>query len=212
MMDSELVLAILTDQIGAKKVLRHAACAAESLRHHTIAALHVRVDPLSTILPTEEVMSEAQERALKEEGEQEAAAIFAVFEAWRGKDNENAKWEDVFGTIEAQVRQHAADARLLVIAAPRSESRGHARQAFTRRCSRPGAQYLRSARGLRPAPSVALSSVGRTTTLVAGFCWRRRPGSTWRRKSMLCMSAKMLKNLNRPRSCSPISASPRRRA
>jgi nucleotide-binding universal stress UspA family protein len=152
MMDSNLVLAILTDQAGVEKVLRHASRAAESLPHHEIGALHVRVDPLSTILPTEEVMSEAQERALKEEGEHEAAAIFTVFEAWRSKDNENAKWEDVFGTIDAQVRQHAADATLLVIAAPRSESRGHARQAFRAALFESGRPVLAISSGFEAGP------------------------------------------------------------
>jgi nucleotide-binding universal stress UspA family protein len=129
MMDSDQVLAVLAAEAGAGAVLRHAARAAEALSHPEITALHIRVDPLSTIT-TEEIMTDMRERELKEEGEREAATIFAVFEAWRGKDNENAIWEDVFGTIEPEVEKHAANATLLVIAAPRHDALGHARQAF----------------------------------------------------------------------------------
>ncbi len=46
------ILAILAEQAGADTVLRHAAKAPRASPHASIATLHVRVDPISTIMPT----------------------------------------------------------------------------------------------------------------------------------------------------------------
>ncbi len=131
-MDAGLILAILAERTGADATLSHAAAAAMALSEPTICALHVRVDPLSTIMPTEEILSKEQEETLLREGEAEGAAIKLVYEAWVKKLPADlvADWEDLAGTEAVQIGQHAKEAALLVMAAPTTTTRGHALQAF----------------------------------------------------------------------------------
>jgi nucleotide-binding universal stress UspA family protein len=131
-MDAGLILAILAERMGADAALSHAAVAAMALSEPTICALHVRVDPLSTIMPTEEILSKEQEETLLREGEAEGAAIKLVYEAWVKKLPADlvADWEDLAGTEATQISQHAKEAALLVMAAPTTATRGHALQAF----------------------------------------------------------------------------------
>ncbi len=129
-MDAQSVLVILAEQAGAEAALSHAAAAA--LPRTTIRVLHVRVDPMSTIMPTEEILSKKREEALLREGEIEAAALRPVYEAWAGGLPAGlvAEWLDVAGTEALRIGQYAKDAALLVMAAPEPASRGHALQAF----------------------------------------------------------------------------------
>jgi nucleotide-binding universal stress UspA family protein len=131
-MDTGLILTILAERIGADAALSHAAVAAMALSEPTICALHVRVDPFSTIMPTEEILSKKQEERLLREGEAEGAALKLIYEAWvkRLPTGLVADWEDLAGTEVAQIGQHAKEAALLVMAAPTAATRGHALQAF----------------------------------------------------------------------------------
>lgn len=130
MTDESMILAVLAEEAGAEAVLRHAACAAEALPGGRITALHVRVDPVSTIMPTEEVLSDEQAGVIEREGEREGAALLAVFEGWRAQPGVPVEWKDVVGTVDGQVRDHAKDAALLVIVNAGPDARGHARTAL----------------------------------------------------------------------------------
>jgi nucleotide-binding universal stress UspA family protein len=131
-MNAGLVLVILAERLGAEAALRHAAAAAAALPEPTVRALHVRVEPLSTILPTEDMMTRQQEDALRHEAAAEGAALHLVYEAWAKLLSAGiaADWEDLAGTEATQIRRHAADAALLVMAAPTAATCGHALQAF----------------------------------------------------------------------------------
>ena len=126
------VLVVLAGREGAEAALRHAAQAAAALAHPLIIALHVRVDPMSTILPTEEMLSEDQRREMELEAAREGAVLHELYETWSRHLGRGllADWRDVAGTEAEQVQQHAAGADLLVMAAPTEETRGHALQAF----------------------------------------------------------------------------------
>lgn len=104
-MDAGLVLVVLAERKGADAALSHAATAAAALPERTICALHVRVDPLSTIMPTEEILSKKQEETLLREGEAEGAAIKLVYEAWVKKLPADlvGDWEDIAGTEATQI-------------------------------------------------------------------------------------------------------------
>lgn len=132
MTDGNTILAVLAEQAGAEAVLSHAARAAEALPIARIIALHIRVDPLSTIMPTEEILPDAQIRALEQDAAREAEVLRGVFEAWSQHLGRGllADWQDVVGTEAGQVRKQASDADLLVMAAPTAQTRGHALQAF----------------------------------------------------------------------------------
>ncbi len=130
MTDKSMILAVLSEEAGAEAVLRHAACAAEALPGGRVTALHVRVDPASTIMPTEEVLSNEQAGVIEREGEREGAALLAVFEGWRADAGVPAEWKDVVGTVGGQVQDHAKDAALLVTVNAGPDARGHARTAL----------------------------------------------------------------------------------
>lgn len=130
MTDKSTILALLAEEAGAEAVLHHAARAAEALPGGCITALHVRVDPISTIMPTEEMLSNEQARAIELEGEREGAALLAVFEGWRAQGDMPAAWKDVVGTVDGQVRDHAKDAVLLVTVNAGPSAHGHARTAL----------------------------------------------------------------------------------
>lgn len=131
-MGEDMVLVVLAERPGAEAALHHAARAAEVMQQPHIVALHVRVDPMSTITPTEELLSEAQVGALELEAAREGEALHSVFEAWSRHLGRGplADWRDVAGTETEQVRRHAEAAALLVMTEPTAESHGHARQAF----------------------------------------------------------------------------------
>lgn len=131
-MDARSILVLLAERFGAEAALQHAAIAAQALPDAAITALHVRVDPLTTIIPTEEVMPEGTERAMLREAAEEGATIRVIFDAWAGQRPRGlpASWEDLVGTEEDQIKQHAASAALLVMAAPAAKTRGHALLAF----------------------------------------------------------------------------------
>ncbi len=130
MTDESMILAVLAAEAGAKAVLRHAAHAAEALPGGRLTVLHVRVDPASTIMPTEEVLSNEQAGMIEQEGEREGAALLAVFEGWRAQAGLPADWKDLVGTVDGQVRDHAKDAALLVTVNAGPDARGHARTAL----------------------------------------------------------------------------------
>lgn len=130
MMDETIILAVLAEEAGAEAVLRHAACAVAALPNGCITALHVRVDPISTIMPTEEMLSDEQAGAIEREGEREGTALLAVFESWRAQAGVPANWKDVVGTVDGQVRDHAKNAALLVTLNTGPNARGHARTAL----------------------------------------------------------------------------------
>lgn len=130
MTDETMILAVLAEEAGAEAVLRHAACAVAALPDGRVTALHVRVDPISTIMPTEEVLSDEQARAIEREGEREGAALLPVFDGWRAHAGVPAEWKDVVGTVDGQVRDHAKDAALLVTVNAGPDARGHGRTAL----------------------------------------------------------------------------------
>lgn len=130
MTNQSMILAVLAEEAGAEAVLRHAARAAEALPGGCVTALHVRVDPVSTIMPTEEVLSDEQAGAIEREGEREGAALLAVFEGWRAQAGVPVEWKDVVGTVDGRIRDHAKDAALLVTVNAGPDARGHARTAL----------------------------------------------------------------------------------
>jgi len=129
--EARSILVVLAERLGAEAALQHAAIAAQGLPDAVITTLHIRVDPRTTIMPTEEVMSERTEREMSQEAAAEGAAIRVIFDTWAGQlPSLVTNWEDLVGTEAGQVQQHADAAVLLVMAAPAEQTRGYALQAF----------------------------------------------------------------------------------
>lgn len=131
MTETASILVVLAERFGAEVALQHAVVAVEALPGAAITALHVQVDPRSTIMPTEEVMSEQTEREMSQEAAAEGATIRAIFDAWATRfPGLVTNWKDLVGTEAGQVTRHAAGAALLVMAAPTQQTLGYALQAF----------------------------------------------------------------------------------
>ncbi|HQS44933.1 MAG: hypothetical protein B7Y12_01235 [Rhizobiales bacterium 24-66-13] len=126
------VLAILAERAGASACLDAAGIAASALDHPTIVGLHVRVDPIRDILPTEEILLPAQERAMEIEAIEEGRALRNIFSAWvAGVDSKvETTWLDITDGVDDEIEALGRQAALNVMANLTSSSRGHARAAF----------------------------------------------------------------------------------
>jgi nucleotide-binding universal stress UspA family protein len=113
------ILAVLTDPRTARATLDAAAIAAD--RDAAIEILHVRVDPGSLILPTEEVMTKTRREALEFMLAERSRLVQQAFHEWsrvyQGLAG-RARWEEISGTIEAELAARGKDADLLVLARP----------------------------------------------------------------------------------------------
>jgi nucleotide-binding universal stress UspA family protein len=129
---SHTVLAILAEAAGALDCLDAAREAAAALLSVRLSVLHVRVDPDSTIVPSEEILTPRQRETLLLEAARDAAALHALFVEWRSRQPAGlvAEWHDVMGPVALQVTRHGRAASLIVMAAPGPHPRGHAREAF----------------------------------------------------------------------------------
>jgi nucleotide-binding universal stress UspA family protein len=116
-MTTPSVLVLLTEPDGARSALDVAALAAPALGAPLIEALHVRLDPASTILPSEEVLT--PERVLAVEGASavEGAKVYAAFEAWRAAGHAG-QWEEVVGVPADEVQRRGPAAALIVMTLP----------------------------------------------------------------------------------------------
>jgi len=111
------VVAVLDRADTAAPVLAAAALAAERLPGTAIEVLHLRHDPMAGFLPTEEVMTEARQRALSGEVAREDATIRAAYETWH-RDHPRAVWREASGEAGAVVAAGTAGAGLVVMGRP----------------------------------------------------------------------------------------------
>lgn len=157
---SNTILAILADVTGAAACLDAAHDAAAALPGARLVALHVRVDPDSTIIPSEEILTPRQRAALAEEAAREAAALHALFLDWQARQVPGlaASWQDVVGTVAGEVVRLGREAALNVMAAPGPHARGHVQEAFRAALFLTGRPLLRvpPAGGSRPPQRIAI--------------------------------------------------------
>jgi nucleotide-binding universal stress UspA family protein len=110
------ILAVPTDPRTARACLDAAATAAAADPASRLTVLHVHIDPESLILPTEEVMTGKRRAALDAAANRESQAIRATFDAWRKDTGVAAAWDEVVGTVEAEVVSRGKPADLIVLA------------------------------------------------------------------------------------------------
>ncbi|MGC8468382.1 MAG: universal stress protein [Acetobacteraceae bacterium] len=118
------VLAVLGGVRQAEACLHAAAVAARALGGVTITVLHVRADPASTILPSEEVLGAAEIAALARREAAEDTALAAIVSAW---GEEHSLWRSVAGDEAAEIVRRARHTALVVLARPDGEPAGHQR-------------------------------------------------------------------------------------
>lgn len=126
------VLAVLAELRGARACLEGAEAACEALDAATVTALHVRVDPMTDIMPTEEMLSRDQEREMELEAAKEGHALHDIYAAWIAAlpSRIDTNWEEVKGGEAHEVKEYGAQAGLTVMIRPQKDGGGHARTAF----------------------------------------------------------------------------------
>jgi nucleotide-binding universal stress UspA family protein len=121
------ILAVLTDPRTAAATLTAAATAAAIDDTASIAALHVRVDRDTLIMPTEEVMTGRRRAELDTMLAERARLVQLAFAEWSkasGPVAGRTRYHEVAGTVAAEVAARGERADLLVLARP-LENEGH---------------------------------------------------------------------------------------
>jgi nucleotide-binding universal stress UspA family protein len=114
------ILAVLTEPPTARALLDAAAVAAVDPACR-IEALHIRVDPESLILPTEEVMTRKRRAELEASLAERAQRLRLAYDEWAQAAAglaDRAAWHEVAGAVEAVVTARGKLADLLVLARP----------------------------------------------------------------------------------------------
>lgn len=115
------VLVLLTAPANAAATLAAAADAARALEAPAIEVLHVRVDPASTILPSEEVLTPARIRDVEAASLAEGTATHAAFAAWQAAGHQGS-WTEVVGDPAEELRRRGPAAALVVLSLPAPHS------------------------------------------------------------------------------------------
>lgn len=125
------ILAVLTDPEGADRCLTAAYSASAALTHPIVQVLHVRADPMTTILPTEEMMTSVRRREIVEAEKRVRDSVKKVFDSASSRLGASSfEWVDVEGKEASEVVSMGGSADLLVVAAAGSRASGYAREAF----------------------------------------------------------------------------------
>jgi len=123
------LLVVLSRPNAAASCLAAAAAAAAALPSPHVTALHVRVDPTATILPSEEVLTDDRRAALQRQEAADRAALHAAWLAWQATAPPST-WVDADGLPAEQVPPRAAAAALTVMALPGPHPPHLEREAF----------------------------------------------------------------------------------
>ena len=120
-MTAPSVLVLLTEPDGARSTLDVAVLAARALETSggapLIEALHVRLDPASTIMTSEEVLTPQRVLAVEGASADEGAKVHAAFEAWCAAGHAG-RWEEVVGVPADEIQRRGAGADLVVMTLP----------------------------------------------------------------------------------------------
>ena len=114
---TQSVLVLLSAPEGARATLQAAGDAARALGTPTITVLYVRLDPISTLMPTEEVLTPERIRAVEAASAVQGAAAYAAFSAWQAAGHQG-EWTELVGEPAAELRRRGPDAALVVLTLP----------------------------------------------------------------------------------------------
>lgn len=111
-----VVLAVLGRPAASRACLDAAAHAATILGGARIVAMVTRIDPETTILPSEEVLTAERRAEIEHQNDAVSASLRTSFDEWQSVKRRDSEWLEVRGTIEAEVARHGRAAELLVTA------------------------------------------------------------------------------------------------
>ena len=214
---SAIILALLAETTGAVECLEAAESAAAALAESELVVLHVRADPRTAILPTEEILTPRRRTALTLEAVSEAAKMRRLLARWQARRLQDVSviWRDVAGDVEAEVVRQGQAAALIVMTGPGPHSRGHAHEAFHAALFCSGRPLLRAPPGgpARPPRRIAIgwkeSDVCRRA-IAAAVPWLKQAESIQllhiiaRDPEELSAAAELLARLGLQASCHPL--------
>jgi len=116
---SGIILAVPDRPEAAPRVLAAASCMAELTRSARVNVLAIRTPPISTILPTENVLTADQERRIRDSERQRADALKRIFDGWsRGAMSLKTEWIDVEELADEAVSEWGRRADFIVLQRP----------------------------------------------------------------------------------------------
>jgi nucleotide-binding universal stress UspA family protein len=156
------VLVVLNRPDTARVCLEAAAHVFGALNEARIAALCVRIDPMSTFLPSEEIMTKERQAQI-ENAAAERAAVHRIYKTWLSAHPDlvigRASWCDPVGPVQQQVRQRGRGADLIVLAPPTSIRDLYGREALK-------AAIFETDRPVLVVPGKATETVGRSVAIL----------------------------------------------
>jgi nucleotide-binding universal stress UspA family protein len=112
-----VVLVVLSRPAAARACLDAATHAISILGGTRIVAMAMRVDPATTILPSEEVLTVERRAEIERQSNSVIGALRASFTEWQSTSAIDAEWVEAEGAIEIEIAQHGQTVELVVTAA-----------------------------------------------------------------------------------------------
>lgn len=157
------LLVVLNRAETARACLQAAAQIAAAMSDARISALCVRVDPATTILPSEEVLTNERRARLESDATQLAAAINRIYNSWLDEHPDWApgrtSWSDPVSTIQQQLQVRGRGADLIVLASPVNAQDFHRREALR-------SAIFDAERPVLIIPNKAIETVGQSIALI----------------------------------------------
>jgi nucleotide-binding universal stress UspA family protein len=157
------LLVVLNRADTARACLQAAAQIAGAMSEARILALCVRVDPASTILPSEQVLTNERRARLESDATQLAAAINRIYNSWLDEHPDWApgrtSWSDPVSTIQRQLQVRGRGADLIVVASPVNAQDLYRREALR-------TAIFDAERPVLIVPNKAIETVGRSIALI----------------------------------------------
>jgi nucleotide-binding universal stress UspA family protein len=111
-----VVLTVLERPEAARASLDAAAHAGRVFDGARIAAMVTHLDPATTIMPSEEVLTAARRAEIEREDAAVTALLRAAFDEWRAVTGADSEWVEERGAVDAEVARHGRTVELLVTA------------------------------------------------------------------------------------------------
>ena len=116
-----VILGMLDHPTAANAVLAAAACLSDLADGARIKILAARVPPVSTIMPTEEVMTRAKEAHLRAQETARVAALKAIYDAWNAtvrRPDGATEWFEFEAVAEGLIAEWGKLADVIVVERP----------------------------------------------------------------------------------------------
>ena len=165
---SEVILAVVEQPEAAARTLAAASRLSSITKARRVVVLAIRIPPIATIMPTEEVLSRKDEIRIRAEEQARTAALKLVYDGWMAKVQSGelaTEWCDVEGRADEVVGEWGRRADYVVLKRPWKRTTGTERWAIH------GALFASDRPVLVVPPERSMASFGRRVAIA----WRDDP-------------------------------------